>query len=87
MKIYPQIPPSEKSPVSSRPAWIESDTVPRVGEYFIDQAPHTGKAYEIPPEVHFRIVRVTYMRGDGNQMEVSLKLEPAQGSNLDEIAD
>jgi hypothetical protein len=87
MKIFPRIPTKPGDQAIPGPAWIESDVVPRVGEYFIYHAPHKGKAYEIPPEVYFRIVSVAYMRGDGNQMEAALTLKRARNSPTDEIPD
>jgi hypothetical protein len=85
MKIFPRVPSKPGDQPISGPAWIESDVVPRVGEYFIYHAPHTGKAYDIPPEVFFRIASVAYMRGDKNQMEAALTLKRARSPHPGKI--
>jgi hypothetical protein len=87
MKIYPRIPTKTPSTASPKPDWIESDAVPRVGEYFIAPMPEEERGDEDSSERFFRIVRVAYMRDDKNQMEAALVLESVMGSSLNDISE
>ena len=84
MKIYLQIPTEAK--ISPFPNHVESDAVPRAGEYIFVPSPETEKASEYH-ETYFRIVRVGYSWDADRQLAASLALERVEGSNLNEIAD